>query len=357
MIYHGDAYQYVKETPSVLREIMNHQETIFAECMEYFREKDIQEIYLAGSGSSFHSALAAAPFMRGVLGIPVNAVSPSDFMEQIDMTGEKSLLIGISQQGTSMGVIRALDAMRRRKGMAVSCTGEYETEITRHVEANFYVECGIEDAGATTKGYTATMLTLCLLGLWLARACGRIGSDRWRHYYNEVQDSVDMMESILRADTFWYEKQAEKLAGCKDLVILTDVKNKTLLPEIVLKFSETCRFPVRGYEAEDFMHGMYNAVDETTQFLCLFGGEKESEEHLGKLFGYYQKKGNQMYGMNAGMGDGFSDYFIKGNTFSILEYILPIQILFISVSRKRGIDLNIPKDPEFHKYMQSKMET
>ena len=27
-------------------------------------------------------------------------------------------------------------------------TGEYDTEITRHADANIYIECGYEDAGA-----------------------------------------------------------------------------------------------------------------------------------------------------------------------------------------------------------------
>ena len=45
---------------------------------------------------------------------------------------------------------------------------------------------------------------------------------------------------------------------------------RSLLLEGILKFSETCRFPVRGYEAEEFMHGMYNASLQKLTFYLFF---------------------------------------------------------------------------------------
>ena len=39
-----------------------------------------------------------------------------------------------------------------------------------------------------------------------------------------------------------------------------------------------------------------------------------------------------------------------------MEYILPVQMLFVMTSRARKIDLNIPSDPDFHRYMGSKLE-
>ena len=50
--------------------------------------------------------------------------------------------------------------LREKCAAVISVTGEYNTEITRHGNANLYVECGYEDAGATTKGYTATSVHL-----------------------------------------------------------------------------------------------------------------------------------------------------------------------------------------------------
>lgn len=79
-------------------------------------------------------------------------------MEDCRFLSEDAVVLGISQQGTSTAVIEALDKVRKQGIIGISVTGEYNTEITRHSDRNIYVECGYEDAGATTKGYTATVL-------------------------------------------------------------------------------------------------------------------------------------------------------------------------------------------------------
>lgn len=356
MIYHGDAYEYVVETPLVLQKILNGQKDILGECDKYLKDKQITEIYLTGSGSSYHSALVSAKFIKHLLGIPVSAVYPADVMEEVNQINDQTLLVGISQQGTSMAVIKALDQMKEKGGLTISCTGEYDTEITRHSHANIYVECGPEDAGATTKGFTATIFTLNLLGLHLAEMRQCIDAYDWKVYERQMEESITNMEQVIKHCDTWCQKVSEKLVRCRDLIILVSGRYKGLLPEIILKFSETCRMPVRGYEAEEFMHGMYNAVNDETEFLCLFDGESAEDERLQKLCEYYQNHKNRVYCLNSDVAQNLPGYFTKGNMFSVLENILPLQILFIYTSKKRGIDLNRPKDPDFHKYMQSKIE-
>lgn len=356
MIYHGDAYQYVEETPDVLNRILEKQEEIFSECISYLRQKKIQKIFLTGSGSSYHSAAVSAGFIKKLLGIPVSAVYPADYIENMEKDCTNTLLIGISQQGTSTAVIKALDMMREHDGMTISCTGEYSTEITRHGDAVLYVECGIEDAGSTTKGYTAAILTLDLLGIYLAKQQNLLGPEEYDLYKNQIREMINQMDTVIDASCLWCRRQVERLAECEDLIVLASGRCKALLPEIVLKFSEACRFPVRGYEPEEFMHGMYNAVNNKTQFLCLFDGKSTEDERLMKLAEYYKERGNELYCINNDMNYGINGCFTENNLFSVLEYILPFQILFILTSRKRGIDFNIPKDPDFHKYMQSKLE-
>lgn len=68
-----------------------------------------------------------------------------------------------------------------------------------------------------------------------------------------------------------------------------------------------------------------------------------------------------LFGINSKQVDENIKYilnckFTDDPEFSILEYILPVQMLFVMTSRARKIDLNIPSDPDFHRYMGSKLE-
>ena len=82
---------------------------------------------------------------------------------------------------------------------------------------------------------------------------------------------------------------------------------------------------------------------------------------MGKLFDYYTKQGYCLFGINSALADENTKYilnctFTDDLEFSILEYILPVQMLFVMTSQARKIDLNIPSDPDFHRYMGSKLE-
>lgn len=357
MIYHRDAYEYVIETPVVLEVILDKYKEICRESIDLLNNVDIQRLYLVGSGSSYHSALVAAPLIEKMLHIPTIAMCPTEFIKNVEnIEGHNTLMIGISQQGTSIAVINAMDLMRKTGGLTIACTGEHDTEITRHGQGTLYVECGIEDAGSTTKGYTATIVTLELFGLGMATLVKKISIKEHDLYIKKMRGIVQNVQSIIIHFAPWCDEQAMKLSECRDVILLASGRCKVLIPEFVLKFSETCRIPVRGFEAEEFMHGMYNAVTDDTQFICLFDGNSQEDERLQRLVEYYKTKGNHLYCINNPLDYGTNEWHTHDSCFSMLEYILLLQILFIFTSRRRGIDLNIPKDPDFHKYMQSKIE-
>lgn len=356
MIYNGDAIEYIYETPEILKSIWDNRHEILRESIELLKNKPITDIYIVGSGSSYHSAVAVKLFLQKILGVRVHAVYPVPFIEDINYIDEKSIIISISQQGNSTASIQALDEAGIKGFATLSVTGEYNSEITRHASANLYVECGYEDAGATTKGYTATVFTLIVLGLELGLKNSKIQKDDFFHYETELLKLIGNMPNVIKAAETWYESIKEELINCKNLIILSYGNQRATMLEGVLKFSETCRFSVRGYEMEEFMHGMYNAVDDQVCFLYIAAPGRYRNRML-KLYSYYMLQGQLQFGLNIEekIPGNISGCFLNDEEISMMEYILGIQILFVKLSREKGIDLNIPKDPDFHKIMNSKI--
>lgn len=362
MIYQGDALEYIYEIPDILYSILQKENNILKESKIFLENRKISEIYLAGSGSSYNSAVAVSAFAKKLLGIRVIPVYPTAILEESFLISKNAIVLGISQQGNSVAVLNALDEAHRLGIATISITGEYGTEITKHSDVNIYVECGYEDSGATTKGYTATVATLMLFILMAAQVCGKLSHKEARMYKKRLKAVIQNMKIVLDESKIWCEQVAENLKECENMMILTGSNLKSVLLEGTLKFSETCRFPVRGYEAEEFMHGIYNAVTDQVEFLYLFPAQGYEVQRMKKLFCYYRQHKNCQYAIN--MPDGnlcqgdmiLSCKFLEDTDFSILEYMLPIQLLFVLTSRARGIDLNYPKDPDFHKYMGSKLE-
>ena len=342
MIYKGDALEYIKETPQILRNILESQDQIMSDCINYLKNKDISKIYLMGLGSSYYGAKAIYKFMENLLGVQVIPVRPNELLELQHYIDKDAVVFGISQQGTSTGVITAMDVYKSLGYRVIAVTGEYDTEITYHGDATLYIECGYEDAGATTKGYTATVFTLALLAIHIALSQHIISKEDKRLYDRTLYGLIDSMSGELEKTSDQCVDIAQKLAGSRDLIIVTGDEYKNVLDEIVLKFTETSRFPVRGFHTEDFMHGIYNAVNDDTDFLFLW----DDSEYIRKIYDYYQEKGNRIFCLNKD----------SNGAKSIFKIILPLQQLIVMTSRIRGIDLNTPRDPDFHKIMGSKLE-
>jgi len=267
MIYYGNPEEYIYETPSILKRILENKAQIFKDALENIDWEKCPGLYLAGSGSSYHGALCARPFLEKILGCPVEAWTPMNFIEKSIHLNENCIVIGISQQGTSLSSIQALDCACEKGLQTISMTGEYDTEIMRHASSNVYIECGIEDAGATTKGYTATAFTLILLGLETAARQKKLPQDEYDALLERLKATIDGMANVLSAAEEWYRRNRESLLSCQQMVVTGSARNLATVLEGTLKIMETCRFPVRGYEAEEFMHGIYNSVDEHTQML------------------------------------------------------------------------------------------
>ena len=213
MIYHGDAYEYILQTPDILLQIFQKKEQILEESIELVKKHKIREIFLSGSGSSYNATLAAATLAKKRLGIRVTPVFPVELSEEISVFPKDSLVIGISQQGTSTAVIQALDKVRGEGIPTISMTGEYNTEIVSHADANIYIECGYEDAGSTTKGYTATVLTLYLFLLEFVKHTEStwVQEDGEIEQYEErLQKVILNLPNIIPSCETWAGEQAER---------------------------------------------------------------------------------------------------------------------------------------------------
>ena len=61
--------------------------------------------------------------------------------------------------------------------------------------------------------------------------------------------------------------------------------------ESALKLLETMRCPVSGYEFEEFIHGIYNAINEDSMVFILDNGDEPRSEKMKRSFvrmvGYY----------------------------------------------------------------------
>ena len=120
---------------------------------------------------------------------------------------------------------------------------------------------------------------------------------------------------------------------------------------------EAVRYSVTGYELEEFMHGIYHAIDQDTYIIYL-GSKGKHFERMVRMMKYFaEERGahNYMITSNPDIEEGknFVYPFVNSEYFASMEYVVPMQVLARKLSLDLGIDCNIPSDPQFHKKMGS----
>lgn len=346
---------YILQTQDILLDMLANREDLLKEFLQRYDGKDIQNLYIVGSGTSCHAGLAVRMLLEDILDINVQARFPRIFMDE-KILPEHTLVIGISQSGGSLSTIQALDKAKTFHFPTVSMVGQEHAEISKHADIELLIPCGEEKAAAKTKGYSATIMMLVLLGLELAHTTGKLDDVAYHQHIERLQKSIMNINPFITYSNQWYEVHKEELLEAK-CIMLSGYSNQygTML-EAALKLLEAVRVGVCGYECEEFMHGPYNAVNKDTYIFHICQKDPYQERSL-RLKEYLDSITPHNFGIYQGdvtVGKDIVFPITDDPYYAIFEYIIPFQCLSYHLSKDKGIDATIASDPLFHSKMGSK---
>ena len=352
---YGDMYQYILESKKAVRNIISNHEEIFHDAVEYFFEGDYEQIYVIGSGTSYHSALAAKRLMEKVLKMKVFASYPIVFKDE-QIFNKKTLVMGLSHAGMSASTIAGLDKAKECGFGTIAMTAERGRPVEHHGDVKLYVEIGEEKAGPKTKGYIGSIVTFMIFALKVALKQGKITQKEFEDYLNRMQAAADAIPDIAEAASNWNLNNKEDLLKCRRLNVIGYDNCLADMMEGTLKICEAVRYSVQGFELEEFMHGIYHCIDENTYMLYVCSKGQYYDRILRLKRYFEEERHSHNFLITHEDTNNPKDLvfpFTDDEEFAVLQYIIPMQVLARKLSLDLGIDCNIPSDPQFHFKMHS----
>lgn len=335
---------YVKETPERMKKMILAADALFSEV----RNIEVNRIVITGSGTSYHSGVQIRDYLSKFSGIPVDVYYPFMVNERV-LKDKKTLFIGISQGGSSYSTYRAMKLAKEQGCLTASMAGTQEAFIDEVADFILTVDCGEENAGAKTKGYHCTKLNLMLLALQLGLARGNINDAEYKNEIEKFEKGIANFYRICSLSEKWIDDNQEKFVHAEDIRIIGtgEIYGDTL--EGALKLLETLRIPVTGYEFEEFIHGVYNAINEKSTIIIFDTGV---EPRVSKLVEVLSQWTSNIFIIGSYETNSIQD--MEGEFIRDFEYIIPIQLICAKVPLLKGIEPDIPKDPSFHMKLNSK---
>ena len=160
--------KYIDKTPEALGEVLNSKKRI----EQLLADVTVDKIMLTGSGTSYHSGVQMKHWMSQITGIPVESYYPFQLCDDLFLTQEKVLFIGISQDGGSYSTYHAMQVAKQNHCILGSLSAYEGILLDEMADFSFTLPIEAEKAGPKTMGYSATKLQLLIIASSLSGKAG-----------------------------------------------------------------------------------------------------------------------------------------------------------------------------------------
>lgn len=331
--------------------------------------RDIENILLIGCGTSLHACQIGAFYLKKYQCGIVNHISVFDAAEftpsDIPKRG-KSLVIMISQSGETMDLHRVLPFVKERGCLTMGIINVVDSLIAREVDCGIYMNAGRENAVASTKSFTSSLMILKMFSLWFYQefmisesfVIPSSPSNSQSHLLREYEpicnnirniiEQVGTLNSFSATNELFTPTMLERL-NQENMFILGKGKMECVAKEAALKLKEICYIHAEAYSGSALKHGPFALLKEG--FPVIFLIDKENKDKM--MNAYQEVKSRKAYCLVISELPLFTNdvdvenHFIRipenGDIQEIL-YMVVLQHLCYSISQRRGINPDNPRN-------------
>ncbi len=305
-----------------------------------------QSVVLLGIGSSYHSARLAENEFRALSSLPVACMTPEQAVRVLPAFNRNTLVIAVSQSGTSSNTLSALWEIKRCGSPVFAVTQGLDSPIAKEAQTVVPLYIPDEKAGPKTMGVMASVCSLLL-----AAAALQDENDAWESLKTDLLAEADAMAANLPAVRDWTLALADSLAEESSWMVVGQREASAPAGECALKLTETVRRTVAFYELEEAVHGPCASFIARPALMCLHL-PWEDAACPEALCGACEAKGGHAYRISLGNGAPSADgtritLAYRTKRLSLLQLLLPAQAVSAWIPPKMGIDLDRKEDDPF----------
>lgn len=262
-------WKYIAQEPAVLNSLLcDPQIAELAACLG----KSLDCVYFVAHGSSYNAAMTVSDFLSRCAGLRVYVYTPANFRyNAASLTQEpasRTLVVAISQTGTSSGAIDALQAAKALGLRTLGITDVKTSPIAQEADHTLLLGCGEEDSNAKTKGYSATLMVLMLWAVQLGRVRDTLSEEAANAIQQELAEQVRQLPQMLEQTLQWCHAHSFG-STVKDLYVLGYGMNFGTAMEGQLKLMETMCIPTMFNDIGEFSHGMHRSITPDSSVLLI----------------------------------------------------------------------------------------
>ncbi len=225
--------------------------------------KNLKKVQIIACGTSYHAALIGKQVIERWARIPVEVDFSSEYRYRDPLIGKDCLFIAITQSGETIDTLAAIREAKLKGAKLAAITNVVGSTVAREADSVIYTHAGPEIGVCATKTFTAQIIIMYLIGLYLAKVKGNIRESEFQKIASELEDIPDKIQNILdRADEI--KKIADRTYKYTCFLFLGRIFGLPAALEGALKLKEISYIHAEGYPAGEMKHGPIALTDEKT---------------------------------------------------------------------------------------------
>lgn len=309
----------------------------------------LDKIYFIGCGSAYHVGVSGKILTEKLCNITCIAERASEFRYADIPVDEKTLCIFISQSGETADTLAALKKAKEKKAKVLSVINAVGSSMARESDNVLYTLAGPEIAVATTKAYSAQLMTVYLFSLCLAHERWQMKRARRDALIRELLQLGDKVEEVISAAER-LKALSKVFEGYNDGYFIGRGSDYAAALEGSLKMKEISYIHTEAYPAGELKHGTISLIEKGTPVIALCSQEDVFEKMLSNIKEVKARGANVIVFTKKKYLSEFKNQenvFVIPDTddnFSGITLAVALQLISYYTALSRGCDIDKPRN-------------
>ncbi|MBO5432976.1 MAG: glutamine--fructose-6-phosphate transaminase (isomerizing) [Clostridia bacterium] len=316
---------------------------------EFFKDK-LERIIITACGSAYHTGLIGKHVIEKLCKIPVNVEIASEFRYSEPLINENTLTIFISQSGETADTLAALRLCKKYNAKTLSIVNVKSSIIAKESDNVIFTYAGKEIAVATTKAFSAQLVSLYALAIFIAEKRETISNQKKQKLLNELLSLPDKINTTLLKTTDKAKTLSKKIYKSTDIFFIGRLYDYGTACEGSLKMKEISYINSQSYASGELKHGTISLIENGTPVIAI-GSNTEIFSKTASNIAEVKARGAKVFLVTDESEKKLSVFvddiiYVPSTTpeFQSSLLVIPLQLLSYYTAKRLERDIDKPKN-------------
>ncbi len=309
----------------------------------------LRKVTIVACGTSYHAGLVGKFMLENLARVPVEVDYASEFRYRSPLIGTDTAVLAITQSGETVDTLAAMTESREQGARLWSIVNVLGSQAQRISDGYILMQAGPEIGVASTKAFSASLVDLYLLSLYLGELRGTLSEAQLREGVGALARLPDLVGRISEQGDA-YDVLVEAFHDREHFLYLGRGINYPIALEGALKLKEISYIHAEGYPAGEMKHGPIALIDKVMPVVAIATRDHVYDKMLSQIE-QVKARGGIVIGL-VQTGDevarSIADFVVEVPAappfLTPVLNVIPLQWLAYAMAVRRGADVDQPRN-------------